>query len=180
LLCEHGIEPDVFVSCEAKPRLENVQRKNERTLYLLSSRCSPELYDWLEDRKIVIWHPYVETGIHPELSGRHLIGGGTTSGLRAITLAYVMGFSKFVLYGYDSCLDLKTKKKRYDSGSMNPEQWQDRIIRGRRFICNAAMAMQADEVQEYYKICPELSLDVKGDGLLAAVIAERRRMGLRA
>lgn len=179
-LCANGIEPDLFVSCEAKPRLENVQRKNQRTIYLLSSRCSPEIFDWLADCKVVTWHSYTDQEAPPaELLGRSRIGGGTTSGLRAVTLAYLLGFAKFVLYGFDSCVELGSRKKRYDSGAMHPEQLVDRVIRGRRFLCNGAMSMQADEFQEYYKLLPEITFDVKGDGLIAAIIAERRRMGLR-
>jgi hypothetical protein len=33
-----------------------------------------------------------------------LIGGGTTSGLRAISLFYVLGWRHFALFGFDSCL----------------------------------------------------------------------------
>lgn len=34
-----------------------------------------------------------------------LIGGGTTSGLRAISLFYVLGYRQFELFGFDSCND---------------------------------------------------------------------------
>ena len=180
LLCKNGIEPDAFVSCEAKPRLENVQYANDKTIYYLSSRCSPELFDYLKGRKVVVWHPYSDKDQSlPELMGKTLIGGGTTSGLRAVTLLSLLGFAKFVLYGFDSCIDLKTKKKRYDSGAMKPEQLVDRIIRGRRFLCNGAMSMQADEAQMYYKLFPDISFDVKGDGLIAAIMKERKRLGMR-
>lgn len=179
LLCANGIEPDLFVSVEAKPRLENVQRKNAHTVYLLSSRCSPELFEHLKDCKVMVFHTYDDkNGVMPELSGKPLIGGGTTSGLRAVTLGYILGYAKFVMYGFDSCLapDLR---KRYDSGSMKPEQIVDRWVRGQRFLCNGAMAMQADEAQQYMKLLPDISMDFKGDGLLAAVWKERARMGLR-
>lgn len=179
LLCENGILPDLFVSVEAKPRLENVKRKNPHTLYLLSARCSPELYAHLSDCKVMTFHTYSEREEKlPELAGKDLIGGGTTSGLRAVTVGYLLGFAKFVMYGFDSCLagDLR---KRYDSGAMKPGQIVDRWVRGQRFLCNGAMAMQADEAQEYMKLLPDLSLEFKGDGLLAAVWADRKRMGLR-
>lgn len=180
LLCENGLEPDLFVSCEARPRLENVRKKNQRTVYLLSSRCAPELFDWLSDCKIVMWHSYSDKEPPlPELLDKQVIGGGTTSGLRGVTIGYTLGFSKFVLYGFDSCM---TKGlKRYDAtGPMPKELTVDRWVYGRRFLCNGAMAMQADEFQQYYKILPEVSFDVKGDGLIAAIVADRKRRGLQA
>lgn len=180
-LMNAGIVPDVFVSCESKPRLENVQLKNDHTLYVLASRCSPELFDWLAGCKVLVWHSCTgeKENPVPELIGRTLIGGGTTSGLRALTLGYVWGFSSYVLYGYDSCLS-NDKKKRFDSGVMADHQIVDRIFNGRRFLCNGAMAMQSDEFQEYYKILPGLTLDVKGDGLLANIVRERRKRGMPA
>ena len=179
-LCEQGIEPDVFVSCEAKPRLENVQRKNKRTLYLLSSRCSPDLFDWLADCNVMMWHSYSDREAPmQELVGAQLVGGGTTSGLRAVTLAWLSGFAKFILYGFDSCL-AEDKRKRYDSGIMHDAQIVDRICGGRKFLCNGAMAMQADEFQEYYKLLPGVTFDIKGDGLLAAIVRQRKKMGLPA
>lgn len=178
LLCANGIDPDIFVSVEAKPRLENVQRKNANTVYFLSSRCSPELFGHLDGCKKLIFHTQggKEQGLE-ELKGRSLIGGGTTSGLRAVTLGFLLGFKRFVLYGFDSCLDAENRK-RHDSGAMKPEQIVDRICAGRRFLCNGAMAMQADEFQEYYKHLPGVTFDVKGDGLIAAIVAERKRRGL--
>jgi hypothetical protein len=116
----------------------------------------------------------------PEMSGVQMIGGGTTSGLRAVTLFYLLGFASFELYGFDSCIDLKTKKKRFDSGAMKPEQLVDRIVYGRRFICNGAMAMQADEFQEYYKMLPDATFESHGGGLIAALIDHRKKLGLRA
>lgn len=178
-LVKNGIEPNLFISVEAKPRLENVRLKNPNTLYMLSGRCSPELYSWLSDCNVMTFHTYADKeSTIPELAGKPLIGGGTTSGLRAVTLGYLMGFAKFAMYGFDSCLAYDLRK-RYDSAPMQPWQITDRWVRGRRFICNAAMAMQADECQEYMKVFPDLSMDFKGDGLLAAIWAERKRRGLR-
>lgn len=182
ILCENGIEPDVYVSCESKPRLECVQRANNHTLYMLSSRCGPELFDHLAGRKVLVWHGWAPEDKEkplPELHERHRVGGGTTSGLRAVTLAYLMGFAKFVLYGYDSCLNAK-KMKRHYGGPMTDDQIVDRIFNGRRFLCNWAMAMQADEFQEYYKVLPDITFDVKGAGLIAAIVNERRNRGMPA
>lgn len=182
VLCEAGIEPDVFVSCESRPRLEIVKKKNKHTLYLLAGRCAPELFDWLTDCKVLVFHTWADKeGWMPELAGRQLVGGGTTSGLRAATLGWLLGFNKFVMYGYDSCLS-EDKRKRCYGPPMGEHQIVDRIVGPdrRRFLCNGAMAMQADEFQEYYKVLPGVTFDVKGDGLLAAIVAERRRTGRHA
>ena len=54
------------------------------------------------------------------------------------------------------------------------------MVGGRTFICNVAMAGQAQDFQGCtYHILPGLHLDVKGDGLLAAIVEERRKAGFR-
>lgn len=180
ILCENGIEPDVYFSADSKPRIELIQRKNQKTLYVLAGRCAPEVFDYLSGCNVLVFHTWApqEGEIH-ELAGHYLIGGGTTSGLRAVTLAWGWGFSKFILYGYDSCLDRNSMKRHYGE-PMKKHQIVDRIFNGRRFLCNWAMAMQADEFQEYYKVLPGVSFDVKGDGLIAAIVNERRRRGMQA
>lgn len=179
VLCEAGIEPDLFMSVEAKPKLENVKHKNKRTTYILSSRCAPELFDYLSDCSVIVVHSYDDkTQKLPEMVGKTVVGGGTTSGMRAVTVAYLLGFSKQILYGFDSCLSADKRKRCYDTGSFQDHQIIDRWVANRQFFCNGAMAMQADEFQEYFKMLPDLLLQLKGDGLLAAIMSERKRLGL--
>ena len=176
-LCEHGIEPDFFLSVEPRPLTNQLKYANDHTTYLLASRCAPEMFDHLKGKKVLCWHSWSENEAWPELKGKLLIGGGTTSGLRAVTFFYVQGFRKFTLYGMDSCLapDKLTKRFTGEKAGMVV----DRIVGGRTFYCNGAMALQADEFQEYYKVMPDIHFYIHGDGLLAAIVAERKRLGYR-
>src|SRR6476646_5755801 len=105
-LCENGLEPDLFVSVEPRDRRHNVRKRNAHTVYLLASRVAPEMFDYLEQCKVMIWHSW---GKEDEIQAlkdsqqKYAVGGGSTSGLRAISLCYQMGFRNFVLYGFDSC-----------------------------------------------------------------------------
>lgn len=191
-LVEHGILPDLYVCVDPQDRTNGIQRKNERTTYLLASRCHPAMFEHLKGHRVVLWHslsfktpPGVETMTHeeilalvkpPELRSRFLVGGGTTSGLRAVFLGRTMGFRRFVLYGFDSCLAPDGKTKRFTGEQAG--HIEDRIVGGKRFLCNGAMALQAEEFQELYNAIPDATFEVKGDGLIAAIIAERKRLGM--
>lgn len=175
-LIENGIEPELFLSVEMQDRRQQLQKKTDSTVYLLASRVHPAVFDHLSDRRVVLWHSWAETERFKELKGKQVIGGGTTSGLRAVTVGYILGFRNFILYGFDSCLD-ENKRKRFDSGVMKEEQIIDRWVAGRRFFCNHAMALQADEFQEIYGVLDGAHIEVKGDGLLAAIVEERKRLG---
>lgn len=177
-LMEHGIHPDLFVSVEPRERVNQIQHRSPYTVYYLASHCHPMMFDWLKDQEVVLFHTAPNKSEMPALNEKFLIPGGTTSGLRAVTLAWYLGFTKFVLYGFDSCLSSDGETKRFTGEKSG--KVLDRWMNGRRFLCNVAMAMQADEFQEYYKVMPGVTFDVKGDGLLAWIVQQRREAGLPA
>jgi hypothetical protein len=101
------------------------------------------------------------------------IGGGTTSGLRAINIGYVLGFRHFTLYGYDSC-NRADGVKRFTGETTGPSV--DVYVGGpggRKFNCNAAMAQQANEFQKLFDVMGDIKLDVKGPGLIAEIMRVR-------
>jgi hypothetical protein len=188
LLCEHGIIPDLFVSIEPRDRRGNLKHKNEHTVYLLASRVSPEVFDHLDGCKVMIWHSaghQSENEVTLKTAGKNLIlGGGSTSGLRAIALGYCyFGFRNFILYGYDSC-NAADGTKRFD-GSMTGITHPPIFVgegehRKGPFICNMAMAAQAEEFQLCtYGLFPDIHIEARGNGLIAAIIEERKRLGKR-
>lgn len=179
-LCANGLEPDLFVSVEPRDRRGNVKLKNDHTVYLLASRVAPEVFDHLADKKVMLWHSW---GHESEIEtvkqhSRLAIGGGSTSGLRAIAVGYLFfGFRNFVLYGYDSC-NAPDGTKRFDGSQTGVTT--DVIVGDRTFTCNMAMAAQAQEFQLCtYGLFSDIHLDAKGDGLIAAILAERTRLGKR-
>lgn len=176
-LCENGITPDLFVTVDPRDTIiGNTKHKNDQTIYLLASRCSPNLFEHLEGCNVKVWHSFSYMPECKEFGGRLAIGGGTTSGLRSINVYYVLGFRRVVLYGMDSCLAPDGRTKRF-SGELAGKTVEVVVgASGRKFVCNYAMAQQANEFQEYFTHMPEMQIDVMGDGLLAAIVQERRRL----
>jgi len=175
-LIDQNIVPDLFLTVAPRPMPQNVTKPQAETIFLLASRVNPELFERLKDYKIMLWHSF---GVESETqfyAGHPSIGGGSTSGLRSITVGYVMGFRHFVLYGMDSCLaeDRLTKRFTGEKAGMV----LDVIVGGRTFYCNGAMAQQANEIQELMQTWPDVHITIKGDGLLAAIWSERKRLGL--
>jgi hypothetical protein len=103
-----------------------------------------------------------------------LIGGGTTSGLRAISLFYVLGWRHFALFGFDSCLD-GDKLRVNGSGLKEGDQVTEIRIdqEGETFYCNASMALQAEHFQTYYDYLPDAQYYGFGHGLIQAIIKKR-------
>ena len=179
LLCEHGLPPDLFLTVDPRDIRHNLRQKNEQTVYLLASRVAPEVFEHLREHRVILWHSAGHPLEMPAFEGvsARKIGGGSTSGLRAIAVSYLMGFRNFVLYGMDSCNDANGRK-RFDSGVSTVTT--DVVIDGRTFICSMAMAAQANEFQMCtYGLMPDVHIEVKGDGLLAAIVAGRKKRGFR-
>ena len=104
-----------------------------------------------------------------------MIGGTSTSGLRAVNLAYYMGFRKVAMYGMDSCNAPDGITKRID-GSLTG-QTVPVIVDGQTFIANVAMAQQAEDFQKIWVMMPDMKVEVFGGGLLAAILEARRKRG---
>jgi len=178
-LLDNGVTPNLFVSVE--PRSRPLRHVSQDTIYLLASRCSQDLFDQLKDAKVILWHswsPEKECDEFLKLK-KFAIGGGPTSGLRAINLGYVLGFRKFVLYGFDSCLAPDQDTKRFTGEKVGGAMKLDVWVNGKRFWCNGALADQANQFQELYKAMGDITIEAKGDGLIANIIAQRKRMGMR-
>jgi hypothetical protein len=176
-LCRHGIQPDLWMCVDPRDRTNLLQEANDLTAYLISSRCDASIFDALQGKRVLVCHTWAQEEHCPEYEGKLLLGGGSTSGLRAITAGYVLGFSKFILYGYDSCLDKDRTTKRFTGEGVEPTKILDVIVDGKRFWTNGAMAQQANEFQQYYDVMPDLQITVKGGGLIAAILDARKKRG---
>lgn len=176
-LMEQGITPDLFFSIEPRDRRNNVKLKNKRTLYVLASRCDPVMFSHLSDCNVMLVHCLSSPEENQWFEGKKktMIGGVSTSGLRAVNLGYGAGFRKFLLFGMDSCNAPDGVTKRVD-GSLSGQTMEIAVgFGGRRFVCNMAMAKQAEDFQKLYTILPNLEIESRGDGLITAIIADRNR-----
>lgn len=181
-LVKHGIEPDCFFSIDPRDRRNNVQEPTTKTTYLLAARCNPIMYEHLKERPVWIVHTLSGDEENRWYKGKkhHLVGGMSTSGLRFINLAYWYGFRNFILYGFDSCNAPDGVTKRID-GSLTGQTTEVIVggANGRRFICNIAMAKQAEDFQKLYQMMPDVHIESRGDGLITAIIEERKAKGFR-
>lgn len=173
-LIEQGIIPDLFLTVDPRPMPQNFKHVNDSTVYLMASRCHPSSFDLLANRKVVIWHSWSYEKETEQFAGRFAIGGGTTSGLRAINVSYVLGFRRVHLYGLDSCLAQDKITKRFSGEKAG--HIIDVTVGDRTFYCNAAMAQQANEFQELFTVMPDMKVRSFGDGLLTHILSERAKL----
>jgi hypothetical protein len=142
---------------------------------MIASQCHPAMFDNLDGYQVTLWHPYVKKG-QDRPKNSMLIGGGTTSGLRAISLFYVLGYRQFELFGFDSCNDGKLLRVNGEGLKDGDKLIQVKIDpQGEIFHCNTAMALQAEHFQTYYEYLPDATFNGHGHGLIQAIIKKREQ-----
>jgi hypothetical protein len=174
-LIDNGVMPDYALAIDPQEHRIAFYKPQPTVHYMIASQCHPAMFDNLDGYQVTLWHPYVKKG-QDRPKNCMLIGGGTTSGLRAISLFYVLGYRQFELFGFDSCNDgdlLRVNGEGLKEGDKLIEVKID--PQGETFYCNTAMALQAEHFQTYYDYLPDATFNAHGRGLIQAIIKKRKQ-----
>lgn len=169
-LSGYGIDADYFVMLDA--REGNLQFIEHRPTieYLIASQCAPSVFDTLQTEKVTVWHPNFPGVI--DVIGREalLIGGGTTVGLQAMSIAYVKGFRNIHLFGFDSSYS-DGEGHAYAQNLNAGERIEEVTLAGKVYRAAPWMIRQAMEFQESVAQLANdnCAVTVHGEGLLPAV-----------
>ena len=93
-----------------------IQHPSPDTTYLVATHCPESVFAALEGFPAVMWHCIMDSqkefleSVEPGFQG---LGGGCTSGLRAMGMAAVLGYRNFHMFGYDSCLPESDESHAY-------------------------------------------------------------------
>jgi len=170
---DHGLVPSAQIIVDARAfNARFVQPVVEGCKYLISSQCDPSVFAGLPQDRTLIWHTSTEM-IREALTAQYPEGwwgtpGGSTVLLRAIPLLRVLGFTRFHLYGCDSCLSEDGRHHAYGQSENDAGVVIAVTVGGRVFACHPWMASQAQEMMELIRMLgDEIELEIYGDGLLA-------------
>ncbi len=179
-LIQHEIIPHFAVAIDPQAERATVfQSPHSDVTYLIASQVHPSMLDHLSLFHVELWHAYIKDGQTVPPPGTPMIAGGTTTGLRAITLLYSMGFRRFELYGFDSCLSdgvLRMNGTRPRSGD---DTVHEIVVDSQTFHSTPAMTAQASEFQNLYLSMPDMQLQAHGHGLIQAIVRARAARPIR-
>ena len=179
---QHGIIPSATVCVDAREFNSRFTHPVvDGCKYLIASQCHPSVLDGLPRDRTFLWHTgsdKIEDILKDAYGGWWPVPGGSTVLLRAIPLLRMLGYSRFILYGCDSCI----VRNGHDPELLlthayeQPENDKDHIlpvtVGGKTFWCTTWMSAQATE---FIALCDFLGehvddLEVRGDGLLSWII----------
>ena len=187
-LIGNGIIPHAALAVDPQPHIVKCFTKKlpktekHRPAYLIASQCCPEVFDYLEDQQVILWHLLMPSTAEV-LKNRVMIGGGSTSGSRGIVLSWMMGFRRFHLFGYDSCLqghgDKRLRKITGEQwGGKNEEgkieQIMELVCEDKVFYADPAMAAQAQEIQDVIAMLEGSMFKAYGKGLIQTIFKANR------
>ena len=150
--------------------------------YFISSQCHPTAFENLKDNKVWIWHCAGDDNFDllQEVYNKEYypVMGGATVALRAVHLLRMLGFRKFEMYGFDSCIT--ENHHAYEQPENDGEQELNVVVAGKEFRCTAAHYHQAREfVDMISKTGEYYDLAVHGDGLISHIIKNPDSLKLR-
>lgn len=174
LLLHAGITPWAAMCCDSRPEDVRFFRKCSRTTdYYIASRCDPLVFSALRGRNVTLWH---DVGVQSLVPGGLLIGGGSTIGVKALAVAFVLGYRRMHLYGFDSCYR-DGAHHAYPQPMNDGEDVQTATVAGRSFRAAPWMIHQAQQFgQLSLMLAAEgCEIHVHGDGLLPCVARDMQR-----
>jgi hypothetical protein len=168
-LNENGIIPDIHIIIDARAGNAEFITTSISKSYYLASQCAPEVFDAVEDATIFHMNTEGVADILPKDREANLISSGTTVALAAMAVAYVLGYRKLHLHGYDSSYE--TDHHAYQQKQNDNDPVIEAVVNGQKFKCAPWMVKQAQQWQE---LAIQLAEDntiitVAGTGLLPCI-----------
>ena len=191
------IRTDILMILDAKPEnIAFVKDEIPDCKYFLSPQCHPSLFDACEGRDLTVFHimtfQEVEFAILYAHYGEHFkcVPGGSTVGLRAISLSHMLGFRLMHLFGFDSCYAPDGRHHSYEQKWNDDEGTADMYAElkncagtdaVKKFRCSS---WQAHQVEQFFaflkKNGDQFKLNVHGSGLLATMLNTGAKLHLQS
>jgi len=183
-LLNNGIQPDYFMLLDARP--DNISFLNNicsKTHHLIAAQCHSSIFERLDGHKTTLYLttlPNVdELTKHKDKPKVKIAGTVGTVGIKALCMAYALGYRELHLYGYDSSYE----------GNLHhafPQPLNDDVktlevyLNGKRYITTPTLAHQATEfcamargMVEHYG----MSIHIHGYGLLPDMVNYSNAIG---
>ena len=173
-LIENGIIPDAHIVIDARPEnVRFVENARSDVKYYIAAQCNPAVFKALEDKNVTLIHLNRMdsiAAIPPTDKPINLLSGGSTVGLSSISLAHVLGYRNFHIYGMDSSYR-DDKHHAYEQNLNNNENALEVRVGEREFLAAPWMIQQAQEFQQLAAILANEGCVIKvaGDGLIPYV-----------
>ena len=177
-LISNGIIPWACMLLDPRSHVQDfIENPHPDVTYFVASMCHPSTLDRLLEKNATIWgyHAHVGAGEQEIIGkGNIMVGGGSTSAVRGISVLHALGFRAFRMYGYDSCYyekpDFSVLDKRGNQKFFEVE------VSGKKFWSDAELIAQAQDFDKLMQQGKELDLTVLGEGMIPHIWQLKRKV----
>ena len=183
-LMERGIEPDYYMMLDARrENLDFLRVPSKHTKHLIAAQCHPDIFDALADFDtclyLTILPETLELTAHIDKPKVQIAGTVGTVGIKALCMAYCLGYRELHLYGYDSSY-AESEHHAFEQKLNDATKTIDVYLDGKKYITTPTMAQQASEfcsmaraMTQYYGF----DINLHCDGLLPDMVAYCNKQG---
>lgn len=178
-LKENGIIPNAHVMVDARKENAEFVPQNykswhgvESPILYYCSQCHPAVFEKTKNKNVILWHS-MDEGIQQYIgddTGDPLVGGGSTVGLKAIALAWTLGYRMFHLYGFDSSYE-DGQNHAYPQSLNDKDKVIELYMNDKHYLAAPWMCTQVENFKELAKelVGTGSVITVHGTGLLPDV-----------
>jgi uncharacterized Rossmann fold enzyme len=166
-LIENGIIPKYHVECDPRPHKAVQVTPHKDVTYLLAASCHGDLFDKMDGMDVRLWHAEEHIRVRDELKNEAPnISGGGSVGLRAIGVAYFMGYRNLTIYAMDCSFEDEGKTQHAGKHAGKIQTTCLTKIEDRHFVTSPVLMTYAASFFDMKKHRPDLNVRLYGDGLL--------------
>ncbi len=179
-----GITPWACILLDPRVHVENfVSNPDKRINWLVSSMVDPKVTQRLLENGCKIWGYHAAVGAGEEQyvgKGQAFVAFGSASATRGLFVLEALGFSKFILLGYDLCHMVKPDlnesgadgNKKYLEITLSHQTWGGGQI-SRTFWTEGQLLAQAQEMEQIFSN-KMLEVRAEGDGMVPWLLHHKR------
>ncbi|MDQ1291032.1 MAG: 6-hydroxymethylpterin diphosphokinase MptE-like, partial [Nitrospirota bacterium] len=180
-LIEHGIIPNIHI--EVDPRAHKVELMgppHKDVKYLIASACHAAVFDHLEGFDVDLWHVFDNQAEAMRTLPRSewALTGGSSVGLRAMTIARFLGFKNLHIFGMDGSAG---KSGSHTTAHPNaPPSFRETVYNGVTYQTTPSMLECARGTTHEMNQMPDVVATFYGDGLVQAMMKDYKRSDAKA
>lgn len=169
-LVERGIIPNWHVEVDPRPhKVKLIGPPHEGVEYLIASTCHQDVFDHLEGFNVKLWHVFAseEESLRVLPPGEWALTGGSSVGLRAMTIARFLGFVNQHVFGMDGC-EGRTGKHAAEHPNQ-PKGYCVTTYKEVEYRTTTSMMECAKQTFHELNMMPDVRATFHGDGLVQAM-----------
>ena len=166
-LIDNGIVPTWHVDLEPREhKIKMLGEPHKDVEYLIASTVHPKYLDQLEGFNVKLWHIFSHDEDRPVLPrGEWWVTGGSSVGLRCMTLARLIGFTDLHIFGMDGNVRTDGSHGAYHPNA--PKEYFETEYNGKKYLTTPSILHCAKETFKELDQMPDVVAKFYGNNLVA-------------